>query len=77
MFEIAILFLLGCLTGSLLVLYLVGKTHNDTPGTVGTLRIIQDEEDPYIFLELTENFDVLYNSNKVVLNVEKSDISQK
>ena len=77
MFEVVLLFLLGFITGSLVVLYFINKSNKDSPGSVGTLRIIQDDGDPYIFLELNDNLGILYNSKEVKLNVEKTSVSQK
>ena len=75
--KLILLFVLGCLIGCWVAIRFLESTSTDRPITVGDLRIIREEDDPYIFLQLDRDLSVLYKQKEVVLNVVITDVSQK
>ena len=73
---LAIVFLLGCVVGGLFTIRYVKVTDVKLPLTVGDLRIVRDEDEPYIFLQLDHDLGVLYNQKEVILKVVMTDVSQ-
>lgn len=64
--EYVLVFALGLLAGILVEVFL-----SKGPKGVGTLKIVQTEEGPYLFLELNDEVESLYGRKVVSVTIDE------